>query len=202
MIDKAMDRAISMFIGKQYVEGTFATENNRGVELVYREIAEVNKKLFDDIPYKVVFTDDDPYVSAADMRKKVVAEKEIRIYTGGCDHRFLSAQENLISRAVHDVWAHMVCGCPFTFQGEFNAYREQRRYYPRNTWAVLFAEIPAQTAAHYYMKEQTGEDFNYTQRAFAAPIEWSDLCNTYLEHDYSANSVASDIMMVMGGFGG
>lgn len=47
----------------------------------------------------------------------------------------------------------------------------------------LFAEIPAQTAAYYYNK-----DFNYTQRAFYAPVQWIELCKD-LTRDYTADSV-------------
>lgn len=174
---------IKMMIGKSYVNDEFESENSEFVGKCYKEIARINKALFDQIPYKVIFTDDDSYSSAKEMRERVIKENVIYIYKGGNDHVFLTGKENLQGRAVHDVFAHMVCGCPFSFKGEYNAYLEQRKFYPEWTWKVLYAEIPAQTSAFYY----TG-GFNFKQRSIEASDIWLEECKQ-LECDYSKNSV-------------
>lgn len=182
MISKSPE-VIKHLIGHEYVEGIFESENSEHVRLAYREIAKVNQRLFDLIPYKVEFTEEEGYLTAKEMREMVVATGTIKIYTGWSGHPFLTQEENSIGRAVHDVWAHMVCGCPFSFEGEYNAYLEQRKHYPEWTWGVLFAEIPAQTSAYYF-----SGSFGYEQRAIEAPQHWIEWCKL-LKSDYSANSV-------------
>ena len=174
---------VKMIIGKNYVEGKYASENSEEVRAHYRTIASVSSQLFEKIPYEVVFTEEDCYASAKEMREKVTATNTIYIYSGGSQHPFLSVEENLKGRAVHDVFAHMVCGCPFSFQGELNAYYEQRKHYPKEVWGTLFAEIPMQTAAYYY-----AGGFNFPQRAITATQTEMALCES-LRKDYSHNSV-------------
>lgn len=172
-------------IGKAYVEGTFENEENDFVREAFEEISKVNRELFELIPFPVIFVDEDPYQSAKEMRERVLKEKVIYIFTVFGGHPYLDQEANNMGRAVHDVYAHLVCGCPFNFEGEYNAYLEQRNYYPDWTWKVLFAEIPAQTSAFYYQgiigdkssPFYTGVgNFDYTQRAIEAPQEWLDLC--------------------------
>jgi len=170
-------------LGRNYVEGLYESEKSKEVETGFRIISEINKKLFEKIPYKVIFTEKDVYGSAKEMRERVTETGLIYIYTGWSGHPFLSQHDNNIGRAVHDVFAHMVCGCPFTFTGELNAYFEQRKYYPKNVWGILFAEIPMQTAAYYYTK---GHDF--PQRAIKATEQEMALVE-HLKRDYSKNSV-------------
>lgn len=185
------EEVIRDIIGARYVNGTFASENSAEVQAAFKEISKINRILFEKIPYKVVFTKNDAYSSAKEMRQAVQETGVIEIYTVFGGHPFLDQESNNIGRAVHDVFAHLVCGCPFSFVGEYNAYREQRKYYPMWTWDVLFAEIPAQTAAYYY----TGS-FDYQQRAFAAPKEWNDMCETLIT-DYSANSIMKPMSCTM-----
>jgi hypothetical protein len=174
---------VRMVLGKSYVEGLYESENSLQVFDDFRTIVKVNKELFKHIPYKVVFTEEDTYTSAKQMREEVLRTGVIYIYSGWSGHPFLSQEENNIGRAVHDVFAHMVCGCPFTFQGELNAYYTQREYYPKGVWNTLFAEIPMQTAAYYYTG---GHDF--PQRAIRATDQELQLVS-HLIKDYSKNSV-------------
>jgi hypothetical protein len=183
-----MEKSIRETIGALYVNGKFSSENSEFVSNCYREMVHVNRQLFDRIPFPVIFTPDDVYASAKEMRERVAKERVIYIYTGWSGHPFLSEEENNISRAVHDVWAHLVCGCPFTFMGEFNAYMTQRKHYPSWTWAVMFTETPVQTAAYYYC----GGFPDMQQRAFIAPLEWLEICETELTHDYSANAIMTE----------
>lgn len=185
------EKQIREHIGNSYCNDLFSSENSEFVAKCYAEYAKVNRKLFKMIPFPVIFTKNDTYASAKEMRERVIKDRKIYIYTEYDGHPFLEQGDNNIARAVHDIWAHLVCGCPFTFAGEFNAYLEQRKYYPSWTWRVLFTEIPAQTAAYYFMG-----DFSYKQRAFAAPAEWLELCSTYLIKDYSKNAILN---MIEGG---
>jgi hypothetical protein len=183
------EKHVRNVIGAEYVHGAFQDENGGNVRAAYQAISAVNRELFKRIPLIVDFSDLDPYASAKEMREHATATGRVTIYTGYSGHPFLDEEANSIGRAVHDVFAHMVCGCPFSFAGEYNAYLEQRRYYPAWTWDVLFAEIPAQTAAFYY-----SGGFTYSQRAFSAPQHWQELCMP-LQRDYSANSIIKPEVM-------
>jgi hypothetical protein len=183
-----MENSLRSLIGKQYMSGKFASENSEFVAKCFREFAKVNAELFKLIPFRVEFTETDSYQSAKEMRERVIKEKVIYIFTGYSGHPFLSHDENNISRAVHDVWAHLVCGCPFSFKGEFNAYLTQRKHYPSWTWNVLFTEIPAQTAAFYHC----GDFPDIPQRAFISPVQWVEMCEMELSHDYTANAIMSE----------
>lgn len=189
-------------IGKEYVEGNFTNEENDFVAEAFAEISRVNDELFEMIPYPVIFTDEDPYKTSKEMRERVQKEKVIYIFTVFGGHPYLTQEQNNKGRAVHDVWAHLVCGCPFSFQGEYNAYLEQRKYYPEWTWKVLFAEIPAQTSAFYYqgiIGDKTSPlytgvgNFDYTQRAIEAPQKWLDLCEQFRK-DYSHNAILKPLV--------
>lgn len=177
---------IRQIIGQEYLYKTTGIEEETPlVHDAFREIAEINRQLFELIPYDVVFTYKDMYSSASEMRSRVMEENTIYIYTGWSGHPFLSQEENNIGRAVHDVLAHMVCGCPFTFEGEFTAYLEQKKYYPEWVHEVLFAEIPAQTAAYY----ANGNSHEFSQRAIMAPSHWIELSKNIELENYSKNSV-------------
>lgn len=178
---------VRMVLGRNFMEGIYESENSDQVREDFRKIAAVSSALFEKIPYTVIFTEDDHYKSAKDMREKVSASGIIHIFSGNNDHPYLSPEENLKGRAVHDVFAHMVCGCPFTFQGELNAYYEQRKHYPTSVWPTLFAEIPMQTAAFYY----NGKSFEgIKQRTFRATETEMNLVE-HMKKDYSQNSVLS-----------
>lgn len=189
-----MNDAIKMSIGMDYLMGTSncLDETNHFVQECFKEISRVNRELFQFIPYKVVFTSEDVYSSATEMRERVQKEGVIYIYDGWSGHPLLTLEDNLIGRAVHDVFAHCVCGCPFTFEGEYTAYLEQRKWYPEWTWRVLFAEIPAQTAAFY----ANGKSHNFPQRAIAAASVWMEACNKLELVDYSENSILNMEEMV------
>lgn len=174
-------------IGMDYLKGfrTVLDHNDEHVKAAFNEISRINAELFNMIPYEVYFTTEDMYTSAKQMRERVVADGVIHIYTGWSGHPLLTQEQNNIGRAVHDVFAHLVCGCPFNFEGEYSAYLEQRKWYPEWTWDVLFAEIPAQTAAYYV----NGNSHDFAQRAIAAHPYWMHLCNGLELPNYSHNSV-------------
>ncbi|WP_257064346.1 hypothetical protein [Priestia megaterium] len=180
---KLNENVIKTIIGAEYINGSFESENSDFIKYAYQEISYISEKLFERIPFEVVFTSEDPYQTGKEMRERVQKEKKIYIYTDFSGHPYLTQEQNNISRAVHDVYAHLVCGCPFSFQGEYNAYLEQRKHYPKEYWKILFAEIPAQTSAFYFKG-----DFSYNQRAIEAPDHWLEMCEG-LKKDYSKNAV-------------
>lgn len=177
---------IKHVLGQQYITRTIGVRDHMDIEVqdAFTEINRVNKELFAMIPYEVIFTDKDVYSSAREMREQVQATGKIYIYTGWGGHPILTQEDNNVGRAVHDVFAHLVCGCPFTFEGEYTAYLEQRKWYPQWTWKVLFAEIPAQTAAYYYMGSH-----EFDQRAIMAPLSWMALAENLELENYSHNSI-------------
>lgn len=177
-----IENKIKFEIGSEYLYGVFASENSKLVKKAFKEISKINRELFKKIPYEVMFTTNDHYKSAKEMRERVQKEGIIYIFTENSEHPFLSQNDNNIGRAVHDVFAHLVCGCPFSFKGEYNAFLEQQQYYPEWTRGVLFAEIVGQTCAYYI------GGYNFDQRAIDAPKEWIEMCR-YLVHDYSKNSI-------------
>lgn len=181
-----LNNAIRRVIGHEYLFRKLDIEEETPeVKAAFEEIVKVNNELFNQIPFQVVFTDLDMYQSAKEMREKVLATGKIYIYTGWGGHPYLSQPENNIGRAVHDVFAHLVCGCPFTFEGELTAYYEQRKWYPEWTWDVLFAEIPAQTCAYY----ANGKDHDFPQRAIKAPKDWLLWAELTELPDYTGNSI-------------
>lgn len=105
---------------------------------------EHSAKIFRLIEIPVLFVDYDPYPDAETMRQRVVSERRMEITTIGSDHPLLTPEDNVKGRAVHDLLAHIVCGCPFDGHGEFNAYEAQAALYPISTRPLLFSEIVAQ----------------------------------------------------------
>lgn len=186
-MNNALNLMIREAIGQSYLKGnTFAMdEHYLFVRDAYKEISRTNFELFQFIPYQVIFTNKDVYESAAEMREEVVKSGKIYIYSEWSGHPILTKEQNIISRAVHDVFAHLVCGCPFNFEGEYTSYLEQRKWYPNWVWGVLFAEIPAQTAAYY----ANGMSHDFSQRAIDAPEAWMKMAEGLKLEDYSHNSV-------------
>lgn len=171
-------------LGQNYIYGIYENEESAAVKKAFETISEINRELFKHVPYDVVFTSEDVYASAKEMRERVQKENLIYIYDGWNGHPVTTLSDNLIGRTVHDVFAHCVCGCPFTFIGELNAYFTQRQYYPKEVWPVLFAEIPMQTAAFY----TAGKQYSFPQRAIAA-CEQDMAMVEHLKKDYSRNSI-------------
>ena len=164
-------------IGKEYfTRHVGIEEETTEVESIYRDIVEVTNELFAKIPWKIVFTVEDTYSSCKEMIERVEKEGILYIYSGGCEHPYYLPEENMKGRAVHDYF-HILGAHPFSFLGEYNAYQAQKLFYPKHTWSVLFAEIPAQTAAYYV----NGKNHNFQQRAIKAPLDWIQLMEMVTE---------------------
>ena len=178
-----------MALGKLYMEGTFKKEETSDIRQKFASMELINEILFYEMQkaynIKVVFTEDDMYKSAHDMRQKVMESGIMYIFSGNNTHKYFTPHGNLVFRAVHDILGHLVCGCPFSHKGEISAGMTQRHYYPQNLHALLFSEIGLQTSAFYY----NGKDFDgIEQRAVELDTEIVKHFYQY-ETDYSKNSV-------------
>lgn len=63
-----------------------------------------------------------PYKDSADMMEDVRRNRHLWVYTGGAPHAYLSNEDNLKFRAVHDLFGHAANGFSFGPRGEENAW--------------------------------------------------------------------------------
>ena len=183
-----------MVLGNLYMNGSFEKENTSEIKEKFAEMERINEKLFVEMQkaynIRVVFTEDDHYKSAKDMREKVMKTGIMYIFSGNNTHKYFTKQGNLIFRAVHDILGHMVCGCPFSHTGEISAGLTQRLYYPKHLHNLLFSEIGLQTSAFYF----DGKDFSgIEQRAVELNGTIVEHFSRLYERDYSENSVLSPL---------
>lgn len=138
-------------VGERYASMPDQSADQRVIQL-YEQYAAETQAIYDTIQVPVKFVDLDPYQDgigwpdANKMRDQVVADREILITKIGNTHPLLNADQNLRGRTVHDLLAHLVCGCDFEGQGELNAFEAQSAIYSANLRPVLFGEIVGQAA--------------------------------------------------------
>lgn len=178
-----------MALGNLYMNGQFKNENTDDIKHKFEEMERINLELFKAIEsrynIKVVFTENDAYKSARDMRERVMNERIMYIFSGNNTHKYFTPQGNLIFRAIHDIMGHLVCGCPFSHKGEISAGLTQRHYYPKELHALLFSEIGLQTSAFYF----NGKKFDGIEQR-AVELDSSLVSHFYqYEEDYSSQSV-------------
>lgn len=113
------------------------------------EIADINLGLFGKIPYSVTFTEEDPYPDFGSVRSGIRKSKILKVFTGGAECPYVRKRDQLIGRAVHDVYGHLYGDFDFTFKGELMSYAEQRDLYPVDCWPILFSEICMQSAYYH-----------------------------------------------------
>ncbi|WP_226041188.1 hypothetical protein [Natrinema sp. DC36] len=149
----------------------YATTNPNHVESfvqgAYDTIARVNSVWYDRIPVPVIWTDEDPYDSFADMKESVARDNELRVFSGGSTPEHMSWEDNVKARAVHDWFGHLECDTDFSLEGEYKKFEHIKGRYPRFVRPLLFTEIVGQRAAASYY-----DGFGYprfTQKALFAP---------------------------------
>lgn len=140
-------------IGAAYIEARDASSDPE-VRRLYAQYAKETSVLFNLIRARVEFTEADPYKTAKEMREEVLRTGVMRVFSGGNDHPILTPEQNLRGRAVHDLLAHLVCGCPFTGTGEFNAFEAQAALYSVELRMLIFTEIVGQTCAYLVNSER------------------------------------------------
>lgn len=167
-------------IGREYVESdALEGEGTVRVRDAYAKIARINRHLYDKIPVEVVWTEDDPYDDYADMRERVRRTGTLRVFAGGTEPPFMSHEDNVKGRAVHDFFGHLEADVPFTFEGEYRKWQHVRGRYPRECAGVLFAEVVGQVAAAYYL-DGGFDNPRFTQRACDAPARWLNAAADYV----------------------
>lgn len=127
---------------------------------------------FHRLPVVVSFEDKDPYSNASDMFTGLDSTGRLQIFAGGEHPYYLTREENLWFRALHD-WAHYQARSDFDLVGEHKAYKMQvklaQNYFngcvPLWLKQFLFSEIVLQAAASISSGEFP------KQRLVAAPVE-------------------------------
>ena len=143
-------------------------ESPERAEYAYQEIAKINEKKYETIPVEVIWQKEDPYDSYEDMKKTVEKENKLRVFSGGSEPKFISQEQNVKGRAVHDWFGHLDADCDFSLAGEFEKYTHVKNDYPAWTRPLLFTEIVGQRAAASYY-ENGFFDNRFEQKATFAP---------------------------------
>jgi hypothetical protein len=89
----------------------------------------------------------EPYANSDEMRADVANNRHLWVFTGGTQtsaHPFLSPQENIMFRAVHDYLTHAAEGYGFGPQGEYNAWMQHARSLPDEAQMALAMETVLQ----------------------------------------------------------
>lgn len=142
---------ICLKVGEAYLATPDESKSERAKRL-YAQYARETERLFKLIRLRVEFTTEDPYKTAAEMREDAIKHGRMKVFSGGTPHDLLTQEQNLRGRAVHDLLAHLVCGCPFTASGEYNAFEAQAALYSHELRSLLFTEIVGQSCAYVLQK--------------------------------------------------
>lgn len=165
-------------IGREYVETpAFEGEDSEEVTAQYETIARRHEILYEQIPVPVIWTHDDPYASAAELRDWVDDSGELLVYAGGGQPAYMTVEQNVKGRAVHDYFGHVRFGVDFSVEGEFRKWWNAKQFYPPETHRLLFTEIVGQRCAGGYLPEGF-ESSQFRQRSFPAPQRWIEWCES------------------------
>lgn len=141
----------------------------------YQVISRINNHWYDMIPVEVVWQEKDPYNSYADMRHTVETEGKLRVFSGGSNPKYMSHEDNIRGRAVHDWFGHLERGCDFSLEGEWKKYYHVKDRYPQWVRPLLFTEIVGQrAAASFYPNGFT--DSRFEQKSVFAPCHLREMC--------------------------
>jgi len=170
-------------IGRKYVENDrLMGEDTEAVRDAYGEIGRRVTALESRIPVPVRYQPGDPYDDYRDMAETVGSEQMLRVYNQHTDHPFLSHDEQLAFRAVHDWFGHLSADVDFTPEGEFRKWDHMKRHFSDKANRVMFAEVVGQVGAVHYLEDGFADD-RYEQRAFFAPKRWIRWMKTAVEYD-------------------
>jgi hypothetical protein len=162
-------------IARSYRTGGMYRPDTDTVRRAYRSMAQVNEDLFDRIPVDVHFTESDPYEDYEDMNESVYETGVLKIFSGGSEPEFLTRQQNLKGRAVHDWYGHLGHNCDFSVEGEVTKWYNMCDVYSPKVCQLLFAEVVGQVCVVH-----TIGSFDYEQRPILAPSSWIErVCDYY-----------------------
>lgn len=94
---------------------------------------------------KVIIARGDPYPNSAAMRADV-ARGQIRVFAGSSDHPLMTNEQNVMFRAVHDVFGHAAEGFEFGPRGELNAAIKHSQMYSDTARPAMLTETHGQNS--------------------------------------------------------
>lgn len=115
----------------------------------YRRFVEECQRQFNNIPVKVVFVAENPYLTSRELFADI-EKGMMKVYTGGNPHPLMTPLKNARFRAVHDYYGHYVNRAGFRPDGEEKAYQGHLRMFPRSLWGILKTETIAQVAVYFF----------------------------------------------------
>lgn len=144
-------------IGQMYTDASpFVTTLAR---IAYREFADQVERQFHDLTsckgsgLQVIFQDEDPYGSAAEMFEDVGHNATLKIYRTSPDqsHPLLSAEQNNMFRAVHDFHGHYMTGRDFSRHGEEAAWVRHSQMFTGLARRAMTSETRGQNSAFIWI---------------------------------------------------
>lgn len=126
-----------------------SNENDPETRAVYAQFVRECRAQFAQIPVRVIFTADDPYMKSADLFADI-ERGTMRVYTKGEKHPLLTEEENAIFRAVHDFFGHYQARGNFQPAGELAAWRAHSRMFSAVARRALNTETIAQVAVYFF----------------------------------------------------
>ena len=85
-----------------------------------------------------------PYANSREMFADLEENGRLFVYTGGDDHPYLTRDENVMFRAVHDYYGHFLGRFSFGPLGELEAWKAQCRMFGHEAMPALTAETLGQ----------------------------------------------------------
>lgn len=106
----------------------------------------------------VEFVEDDPYSTRDEMANDVRDKNRLRISKLFNVHPIFTEEENLMLRAVHDYYTHIIANEDFGLRGELRAYNTHAKLAPPAALPALFTEIVGQVcyAIHNGTTDENG----------------------------------------------
>jgi hypothetical protein len=170
-----MSESVQTQIAKWYLRTDEHPDNH--VRRAYQVIARINEYWYDMIPVEVVWTEKDPYDNYVDMKRSVKRDGELRVFSGGSEPNYMSYEQNVKGRAVHDWFGHLQADCDFSLKGEFLKYNHVKHRYPKSVRPLLFSEIVGQRALVGYLDNGFESD-KFQQKGIFAPDRYVRLCES------------------------
>lgn len=166
-------------IGSGYMNEPEENTHTEEVKAAYAELAKTNRQRFEEIPVDVEFTESDPYESYDHMIQEVDRTGVMKIFGGGTHPDYLTHEENLQGRAVHDWFGHIQLGVDFSLEGEWAKWRGMSDHYSENAHRLLFTEVVGQLCVAHVVGGFDSPAFE--QRGIIAPDRWIDAADGYMK---------------------
>ncbi len=106
---------------------------------------------------KVTVSKTDPYPDSAAMRADV-AKGKLRVFGGDSDHPLMTNDQNVMFRAVHDVYGHAAEGHEFGPRGELNASIKHSQMYSDTARPAMLTETHGQNSYVNFSNEVIADE--------------------------------------------